>query len=139
MDLSAANFARNGVDADDPRYPHLCSDVFKALEGFAGEQRRFDLIILDPPKFAASSVGLERALHAYRKLSRAAVPLLEAGGMLLTFSCSGAVSPEAFQRAVTLALADHRRRGGWFGAWRPRLITWSIWGSAKVPTSKDWR
>ena len=111
LDLSAANFARNGVDADDPRFPHLCSDVFKALEGFAGEQRRFDLIILDPPKFAASSVGLERALHAYRKLSRAAVPLLEAGGMLLTFSCSGAVSPEAFQRAVTLALADHRRRG----------------------------
>ncbi len=111
LDLSAANFVRNGVDADDPRYPHVCSDVFKALEGFAGEQRRFDLIILDPPKFAASSAGLERALHAYRKLSRAAVPLLEAGGMLLTFSCSGAVSPEAFQKAVTLALADHRRRG----------------------------
>jgi len=111
LDLSVANFVRNGVDAEDPRFPHLCSDVFKALEGFAGEQRRFDLIILDPPKFAASSAGLERALHAYRKLSRAAVPLLEAGGMLLTFSCSGAVSPEAFQKAVTLALADHQRRG----------------------------
>ena len=111
LDLSVANFVRNGVDANDQRFPHLCSDVFKALEGFAGEQRRFDLIILDPPKFAASSAGLERALHAYRKLSRAAVPLLEAGGMLLTFSCSGAVSPEAFQKAVTLALADHRRRG----------------------------
>jgi len=111
LDLSVANFVRNGVDAEDPRFPHLCSDVFKALEGFAGEQRRFDLIILDPPKFAASSAGLERALHAYRKLSRATVPLLEAGGMLLTFSCSGAVSPEAFQKAVTLALADHQRRG----------------------------
>ena len=111
LDLSAANFARNGLDADDPRFPHLCSDVFKALEGFAGEQRKFDLIILDPPKFAASSAGLERALHAYRKLSRAAVPLLEAGGMLLTFSCSGAVTPEAFQKAVTLALADNQRRG----------------------------
>ena len=111
LDLSAANFARNGVDADDQRYPHVCSDVFKALEGFAGEQRKFDLIILDPPKFAASSAGLERALHAYRKLSRAAVPLLEAGGMLLTFSCSGAVTPEAFQKAVTLALADNQRRG----------------------------
>lgn len=111
LDLSAANFARNGLNADDPRFPHLCSDVFKALEGFAGEQRKFDLIILDPPKFAASSAGLERALHAYRKLSRAAVPLLEAGGMLLTFSCSGAVTPEAFQKAVTLALADNQRRG----------------------------
>ena len=111
LDLSAANFARNGLDADDPRFPHLCSDVFKALEGFAGQQQKFDLIILDPPKFAASSAGLERALHAYRKLSRAAVLLLEAGGMLLTFSCSGAVTPEAFQKAVTLALADNQRRG----------------------------
>ncbi|CAI8357447.1 MAG: Ribosomal RNA large subunit methyltransferase I [Rhodospirillaceae bacterium] len=111
LDLSAANFARNGLDADDPRFPHLCSDVFKALEGLAGEQRRFDMIILDPPKFAASSAGLERALHAYRKLGRAALPLLEAGGMLLTFSCSGAVTPEAFQKAVTLALADNQRRG----------------------------
>ena len=88
------------MDADDQRFPHLCSDVFKALEGFAGGQRRFDLIILDPPKFAASSAGLERALHAYRKLSRAAVPLLEAGGMLLTFSCSGALDLPAFAGVV---------------------------------------
>ena len=113
LDLSAANYALNGLSGQngDERFPHLCSDVFKALEGFRDEERRFDLIILDPPKFAASSGGLERALHAYRKLSRAAVPLLEAGGILLTFSCSGAVSPEAFQRSVTLALADNQRRG----------------------------
>ena len=68
-------------------------------------------MILDPPKFASSGAHVERALHAYRKLSRAGIPLVAPGGLLLTFSCSGAVTPEAFQKSVTLALADNHRRG----------------------------
>ena len=110
LDLSAANFARNGL-ADDPRVSHLNSDVFKALEAFRAEGRQFDLVILDPPKFASSGAHVEKALHAYRKLSRAGVPLVAPGGFLLSYSCSGAVTPEAFQKSMTLALADNRRRG----------------------------
>lgn len=110
LDLSAANFALNGM-GDVGRFTHLCSDVFKALEALLGEGRQFDIVILDPPKFASSGTHVERALHAYRKLSRAGIPLVAPGGLLLTFSCSGAVTPEAFQKSVTLALADNHRRG----------------------------
>lgn len=110
LDLSAANFARNGLH-DDDRFSHWNSDVFKALEALRADKRQFDLVILDPPKFASSGAHVERALHAYRKLSRAGIPLVAPGGLLLTFSCSGAVTPEAFQKSVTLALADNHRRG----------------------------
>ena len=110
LDLSAANFARNGM-GDDDRFTHWNSDVFKALEALRADNRQFDLVILDPPKFASSGAHVERALHAYRKLARAGIPLVAPGGLLLTFSCSGAVMPEAFQKSITLALADNHRRG----------------------------
>jgi 23S rRNA (cytosine1962-C5)-methyltransferase len=110
LDLSAANFARNGL-GDDERFSHWNSDVFKALEALRAEGRSFDVVILDPPKFASSGAHVERALHAYRKLSRAGIPLVAPGGLLLSFSCSGAVTPEAFQKSVTLALSDNHRRG----------------------------
>lgn len=110
LDLSAANFARNGL-GEDERFSHWNSDVFKALETMRAEGRSFDMVILDPPKFASSGTHVERALHAYRKLSRAGIPLVAPGGLLLTFSCSGAVTPEAFQKSVTLALSDNHRRG----------------------------
>ena len=110
LDLSAANFARNGL-GEDERFSHWNSDVFKALETMRAEGRSFDMVILDPPKFASSGIHVERALHAYRKLSRSGIPLVAPGGLLLTFSCSGAVTPEAFQKSVTLALSDNHRRG----------------------------
>jgi 23S rRNA (cytosine1962-C5)-methyltransferase len=110
LDLSAANFARNGL-SDDERFTHWCSDVFKALDALRTQGRLFDMVILDPPKFASAGAHVERALHAYRKLARAGIPLVAPGGLMLTFSCSGAVTPEAFQKSVTLALSDNHRRG----------------------------
>ncbi len=84
------------------------ADVFDALKGFAQEGRRFDLIVLDPPKFAPSVQHLERATRAYKQLSLAALRLLEPGGRLLTFSCSGAVSVDLFQKVVAGAVIDAR-------------------------------
>jgi 23S rRNA (cytosine1962-C5)-methyltransferase len=84
------------------------ADVFDALKSFAAQGRRFDLIVLDPPKFAPSVQHLDRATRAYKQLSLAALRLLEPGGRLLTFSCSGAVSVDLFQKVIAGAVIDAR-------------------------------
>jgi 23S rRNA (cytosine1962-C5)-methyltransferase len=84
------------------------SDVFDALKAMLAEGRRFDLIVLDPPKFAPSSQHVERAARAYKQLNMHALKLLSAGGKLLTFSCSGAVSVDLFQKIVAGAAFDAR-------------------------------
>ncbi|MBM3407671.1 MAG: class I SAM-dependent rRNA methyltransferase [Betaproteobacteria bacterium] len=83
-------------------------DVFDALKRFAADGQRFDLIVLDPPKFAPSVQHLDRATRAYKQLSLAALRLLEPDGRLLTFSCSGAVSVDLFQKVVAGAVIDAR-------------------------------
>jgi 23S rRNA (cytosine1962-C5)-methyltransferase len=82
--------------------------VFDALKQFASERRQFDLIVLDPPKFAPSVQHLDRATRAYKQLSLAALRLLAPGGRLFTFSCSGAVSVDLFQKVVAGAVIDAR-------------------------------
>jgi 23S rRNA (cytosine1962-C5)-methyltransferase len=72
------------------------------------EGRRFDLIVLDPPKFAPSSQHVDRAARAYKQLNMHALRLLAPSGRLLTFSCSGAVSVELFQKIVAGAVFDAR-------------------------------
>jgi 23S rRNA (cytosine1962-C5)-methyltransferase len=84
------------------------ADAFDALRQFAAERRQFDLIVLDPPKFAPSVQHLERATRAYKQLSLAGLRLLAPGGRLLTFSCSGAVSVDLFQKVVAGAVIDAR-------------------------------
>jgi len=84
------------------------ADVFDALKRFAADGQRFDLIVLDPPKFAPSVQHLDRATRAYKQLSLAALRLLEPDGRLLTFSCSGAVSVDLFQKVVAGAVIDAR-------------------------------
>jgi 23S rRNA (cytosine1962-C5)-methyltransferase len=84
------------------------ADVFDALKQLASERRQFDLIVLDPPKFAPSVQHLDRATRAYKQLSLAALRLLAPGGRLLTFSCSGAVSVDLFQKVVAGAVIDAR-------------------------------
>ena len=83
-------------------------DVFDVLKRFAADGQRFDLIVLDPPKFAPSVQHLDRATRAYKQLSLAALRLLEPDGRLLTFSCSGAVSVDLFQKVVAGAVIDAR-------------------------------
>ncbi|MCB0031953.1 MAG: 23S rRNA (cytosine(1962)-C(5))-methyltransferase RlmI, partial [Anaerolineales bacterium] len=73
--------------------------------------RQFDTIILDPPKFAHSQGDIERATRGYKELNRLAFLLLRPGGYLATFSCSGLVSAELFQKVVFSALADSGRDG----------------------------
>ena len=102
-----ANLARNDLDAS--RVEILCDDAFRHLRRFRDEGRSFDLIVLDPPKFAESRAAVERACRAYKDINLLAFKLLRPGGHLATFSCSGAVEPELFQKVVADAALDAGR------------------------------
>jgi 23S rRNA (cytosine1962-C5)-methyltransferase len=84
------------------------ADVFEALRALKAEERSFDLIVLDPPKFAASHHHVERAARAYKDINLNALRLLAPDGMLLTFSCSGAIGVDLFQKIVAGAVIDAR-------------------------------
>jgi len=104
LELAKRNLALNGVEAG--RAEWLEADVFGALRKLQREGRQFDFIVLDPPKFAPTPKDAERAARGYKDINLNALKLLRRGGMLATFSCSGGVSPELFQKIVAGAAAD---------------------------------
>lgn len=85
------------------------ADVFQKLRQYRHEQRLFDLVILDPPKFAHAGGQIERATRGYKDINLIAMQLLRPGGVLATFSCSGLVSADLFQKVVFGAAIDARR------------------------------
>jgi len=87
----------------------LEADVFQALRDFRKAGRSFDLIVLDPPKFAPSAAHAERAARAYKDINVLGCRLLRPGGMLMTYSCSGGVGLELFQKIVAGAAHDAGR------------------------------
>lgn len=102
--IAQSNVALNGLDA--ARAQWSCEDVFQALRRLKAEGREFDLIILDPPKLAPSAAHAERAARAYKDINLLGFRLLAPGGLLFTYSCSGAISAEFFQKIVAGAAAD---------------------------------
>jgi 23S rRNA (cytosine1962-C5)-methyltransferase len=84
----------------------LDADVNATLRQFLQAGRRFDAIVLDPPKFAPSAAHAERASRAYKDINRLALMLLAPGGLLLTFSCSGGISADLFHKIVAGAGID---------------------------------
>ncbi len=95
------------INAFDPvRAEWVNADVFAHLRKLRDQGRRFDLIILDPPKFAPTEKHVPKAARAYKDINLWAMKLLAPGGHLLTFSCSGAVGPDLFQKIVAGAAAD---------------------------------
>ncbi len=82
------------------------ADVFQQLRRFRDQGRQFDVIVLDPPKFAPTAAHAERAARAYKDINLWALKLLRAGGLLFTFSCSGGVPRELFQKIVAGAAVD---------------------------------
>lgn len=114
--VDSSREALNGLEADlarnalaGPSCETLCADVFTALRGFRDRRMRFDMIILDPPKFADSKGHVDKACRAYKDINLLAFKLLNPGGLLATFSCSGAVTPELFQKVVADAALDAKR------------------------------
>jgi len=102
--LAKRNLALNPALAG--RADWLEADVFEALRKLRREGREFDLIVLDPPKFAPTAKDAARAARGYKDINLSALRLLRPGGLLATFSCSGGVSIELFQKIVAGAAAD---------------------------------
>jgi 23S rRNA (cytosine1962-C5)-methyltransferase len=107
LDLARRNFALNGFERRSVETVE--GDVFSVLRGYRARGRRFDVAVLDPPKFARSGRGVERAARAYKDVNLLAFHLLRPGGVLFTFSCSGAVSADLFQKIVFGAAVDAER------------------------------
>jgi len=99
-----AHVALNGFDA--ARASFLDADVNASLRGYLQEGRRFDAIVLDPPKLAPTAAHAERAARAYKDINRLALMLLEPGGVLFTYSCSGGISADLFHKIVASAGID---------------------------------
>ncbi len=104
LETARANVALNGLDAARAEWAE--ADVFKHLRQLRGEGRSFDLIILDPPKFAPTSRDAERAARGYKDINLNALKLLRPGGRLATFSCSSGVNADLFQKIVAGAASD---------------------------------
>jgi 23S rRNA (cytosine1962-C5)-methyltransferase len=114
---AAANLALNGLAPE--RASFMDADVNASLRQFAEQGRTFDAIVLDPPKFAPTVAHAERAARAYKDINRLAFKILEPGGVLFTYSCSGGISADLFHKIVASAGCDagvdgfiHERMGG---------------------------
>jgi 23S rRNA (cytosine1962-C5)-methyltransferase len=107
LEMAKRNYEINALSTDGDEF--LEQDVFQALRTFRDANQKFDLVILDPPKFAFSKQDLMRAARAYKDINWLAMRLLNPGGFLFTFSCSGLVSETLFQQIVFSAAMDAGR------------------------------
>jgi len=104
LERARANIELNGFDL--ARATFLDADVNASLRRFLAEGRTFDAIVLDPPKLAPTVAHAERAARAYKDINRLALKLLNPSGVLFTYSCSGGIGIELFQKIVTSAASD---------------------------------
>ncbi len=102
--MAQKQMAQNHFDVS--RATWIDADAFDVLTQFRKEEKQFDVIVLDPPKFAPSSHHLDKALRAYKEINRAGMQLLRPGGLLFTFSCSGAVDTALFEKTIAMASAE---------------------------------
>ena len=93
----------------DSNSEYVEADVFSYLRRCRDEGRRFDLIVLDPPKFAESKAQVMKAARGYKDINLLAMKLLKSGGTLATFSCSGAMTVDLFDKVLVEAAADAGR------------------------------
>ena len=102
--IAAENLSANGLDAEKAEWQ--CDDVFLALRKLRDQGRKFDLIILDPPKFAPTAAFAEKAARGYKDINLLGFKLLNPGGLLATYSCSGGINEELFQKIIAGAALD---------------------------------
>jgi 23S rRNA (cytosine1962-C5)-methyltransferase len=107
LELARRNMALNGFAERDDEYVE--GDVFQVLRAYRDQGRSFDLIVLDPPKFAYSQHQVEAACRGYKDINLLAMQIIAPGGVLFTFSCSGLVSPDLFQKVLFGASVDAGR------------------------------
>jgi 23S rRNA (cytosine1962-C5)-methyltransferase len=104
LEVAKENLSANPLEP--AKLEFVQADVFSKLREFRDRNARFDLVILDPPKFAPTAAQVRNAARAYKDINLLAFKLLSPGGLLATFSCSGAISAELFQSIVAGAALD---------------------------------
>lgn len=104
LSLARENVALNGFSEERTQW--IEGDVFQVLRLMRDQAKKFDLIVLDPPKFAPTIAHAEKAARAYKDINLLGFKLLNPGGVLFSFSCSGGISPDLFQKIVASAALD---------------------------------
>ena len=107
LDLARKHIEINGLDETKSHY--IKKDVFKALRGYHEHNQQFDMVILDPPKFIDNKASLKRAARGYKDINLYGIHAVKSGGLLLTFSCSGLMPADLFQKIVADAALDAGR------------------------------
>lgn len=115
LETARRHAAMNGF-LEANRVEHVCADVFEQLRRFRDRGETFDVVILDPPKFAESKHQVDRACRGYKDINLLAMKLIRPGGILATFSCSGMVPPALFQKVIADAACDANREA--------RILRW---------------
>ena len=105
LERARENLSMN-MPGENERITWQEGDVFQVLRGLRDRNTKFDLVILDPPKFAPTAAQVERAARGYKDINLLGLKLLRPGGVLVTFSCSGGVSEDLFQKIVAGAALD---------------------------------
>ena len=98
---------RNGLGDREDAY--ATADVFEILRSYVTNKWKFDIVILDPPKFARNKRQVEKAARGYKDINLLAMKLVKPGGVLMSFSCSGTVSSDLFQKILFGAAVDAGR------------------------------
>lgn len=109
LELAGQNLELNGFDTDQAEL--VQANVFEYLRELKQQGRQFDIVVLDPPKFAETKHQFKRAARAYKDIALQAAQLIAPGGYLVSFSCSGAIDPGLFQKITADALLDAGRSG----------------------------
>ena len=105
IDITRENIAANFEDTT--KHEAFCEDAFKYLDA---NDKKYDLIILDPPAFAKHRAALKNALKGYTRLNAKGFETIKSGGILFTFSCSQIVTKDQFRNAVFTAAAQSGRK-----------------------------
>ncbi len=106
LDAATANFEINGLSRSGME--KICGDAFQVLRGFRDRARNFDIVILDPPKFAPTKSNVEKAMRGYKDINLLGMKLVKEGGLLATFSCSSGLRREQFRNILEWAASDAR-------------------------------
>nr|WP_321458762.1 class I SAM-dependent methyltransferase [uncultured Vibrio sp.] len=110
LDTAKFNAELNEFDVSKKRAVFLNADVFKLLREYRDQGTKFDVVIMDPPKFAESKAQLNGACRGYKDINMLAMQILKPGGTLLTYSCSGLMDQVLFQKIIADAAVDANRQ-----------------------------